>query len=121
MSRFLIPALALALASSACFEGRGTVAYSASASTDAEFVEVNPGVYAVANYNEPVFYANDYYWRYNSGRWYRSNSYRGGWAYATPPRAVVSIDRPQRYVRYRPQSHDRVVIRDSRGRWHHRR
>jgi hypothetical protein len=33
---------------------------------------------------------------------------------------VITIDRPQRYVRYRPQSHDRVVIRDSRGRIHRR-
>jgi hypothetical protein len=120
MRSFLIPAFALALASSACMEGRGTVAYSASGSTDAELVEVNPGVYAVANYDEPVFYNDNYYWRLNSGHWYRSNSYRGGWVNATPPRAVISIDRPQRYARYRPQSHDRVVIRDSRGRIHRR-
>ena len=30
---------------------------------------------------------------------------------------VVSVDRPYRYVRYRPAPRDRVVVRDHRGRW----
>jgi hypothetical protein len=78
-----------------------------------DLVEVRPGVYVVANYDEPVFYSNDAYWRYDSGRWYRSNRWGGGWSYARPPRAVLSIERPQTYVRYRPSS--RTVYRDTRG------
>jgi len=64
---------------------------------------VGNGVYAVTDWNEPVFYADDYYWRYNSGLWYRSPFYYGDWQYyAHPPRAVLQIDRPYNYVRYRP-------------------
>jgi len=64
---------------------------------------VGNGVYAVTDWDEPVFYADDYYWRYNSGLWYRSPFYYGDWQYhARPPRAVLQIDRPYNYVRYRP-------------------
>jgi len=90
--------------------GSGTVAYRGSASAtivaeQPDLVYVSPGVQVIADYDEPVFYTDNYYWRYNSGVWYRSHTYTGGWAYASPPRALVRIDRPYAYVRYRPQGY----------------
>ena len=116
MRRLLIPVV-LALVSSCV--GEGSVAYT-TPSGSVSMVEVNPGVYAVANYDEPVFYSDNFYWRYYGNRWYRSNWYTGGWAVASPPSAVLRIDRPYRYTHYRPARHERIVIRDRAGRWHYR-
>lgn len=80
-------------------------------------VEVRPGLFVIADYHEPVFFADNFYWRFHAGRWYRSTWYGGGWVLARPPSIVVSVDRPHRYVRYRPAPRDRVVVRDHRGRW----
>lgn len=89
----------------------GTVGYSATVSAPApQLVEVKPGVWVVADYDQPVFYANDVYWRYDNGVWYRS-SYLGGWAAVSVdvvPRSVVVIDRPARYRRYRARTGVRV-------------
>jgi hypothetical protein len=112
MIRFIVP-LVIALAT-AC-AGHTTVAYTAPASTT--LVEVRPGLFVLADYHEPVFFADDYYWRLYGGRWYRSTWHGGGWVAASPPSIVVSVDRPHRYVRYRPAPRDRVVVRDHRGRW----
>jgi hypothetical protein len=68
-------------------------------------VYVAPGVQVVADYDEPVFYSDGYYWRYYGNTWYRSNSWQGGWAHYNPPRAVVSIRSPNAYVRYRPNGY----------------
>ena len=66
-----------------------------------ELVYVSPGVQVIADYDEPVFYSDNFYWRYDRGMWYRSRYHTGGWVIATPPPAVARIDRP-RYVHYRP-------------------
>lgn len=65
-------------------------------------VEVSPGVQVVADYDYPVFYSDNYYWRYDNGLWYRSGYLGGGWAvsYDVPVR-VRGIDRPYNYVHYR--------------------
>jgi hypothetical protein len=78
---------------------------------------VAPGVQVVADYDYPVFYADNYYWRYDNGLWYRSNWYTGGWAYATPPYAVSRIERPYEYRRYRPSGYvsRRTHAYDHRG------
>jgi len=67
-----------------------------------ELVEVSPGVQVIADYDEPIFYSDRLYWRYDGGVWYRSPTYSGGWVVATPPPAVLRIDRPRAYVHYRP-------------------
>ena len=89
----------------------GSVGYTATVSAPApQLVEVKPGVWVVADYDQPVFYANDVYWRYDNGVWYRS-SYLGGWTAVSVdvvPRPVVVIDRPARYRRYRARSGVRV-------------
>lgn len=113
MIRFIVP-VAFALIT-AC-AGHTTVGYSASVPSTT-FVEVRPGLFVIADYHEPVFFADNFYWRFHAGRWYRSSWYGGGWVIATPPAIVVSVDRPYRYVRYRPATRDRVVVRDHRGRW----
>jgi hypothetical protein len=121
--RRLLMAFALgtsALAGAGC-AGSGRATYAVSASyTQPELAYVRPGVYVVADYNEPVFYTNNLYWRYDNGRWYSSNYYNGGWRYSTAPRVLYTIDRPYAYVRYRPQTRyvvrgdGRIYVRDHR-------
>jgi hypothetical protein len=80
--------------------------YPASVSSEAyapDLVYAAPGVDVIADYDQPVFYTDNVYWRYDGGTWYRSSSYNGGWQYATPPPAVARIDRPTRFAHYRPQ------------------
>jgi hypothetical protein len=68
-----------------------------------DLVTVQPGVQVVADYDEPVFYVDGFYWRFNDGYWYRSNNYYAGWYfYERPPVAVLRIDRPYAYSHYRP-------------------
>src|SRR5262249_38835090 len=67
-----------------------------------DLVTVSPGVQVIADYDEPIFYSDGFYWRFYSGVWYRSTYYTGGWAYARPPAAIVRIDRPYAYAHYRP-------------------
>lgn len=83
-----------------------------------ELAYVSPGVQVVAGYDQPVFYADNVYWRYDNNRWYRSNYYNRGWVYAAPPRAILSIDRPYRYRNYRSYRaapSNRSYVRDHRG------
>jgi len=82
--------------------GAGCTATVASDPYPPDLVEVSPGVQVIADYNEPIFYSDGLYWRYSGGTWYRSHYYTGGWAYATPPPAVLRIDRPYGYAHYRP-------------------
>ena len=67
-----------------------------------EWVERSGGVYVVADQDEPIFYSDNYYWRYQGGIWYRSGRYRDGWVrYDYAPMRVRSISRPHSYVRVR--------------------
>jgi len=68
-----------------------------------DLVEIGGGVQVIADYDEPVFYTDNYYWRFYGGTWYRSNVYNGGWVvYNDVPYSVRRIDRPHTYARYRP-------------------
>jgi hypothetical protein len=96
--RSIVPAaLVLALAL-----GTGCAATVAADAYGPDLVYVSPGVQVIADYNEPIFYSDGFYWRYYGGVWYRSSYYTGGWVYARPPVAVLRIDRPHAYVHYRP-------------------
>jgi len=107
--RGMILSAALAVAAlGGCF---GEVGYSAGytatpvASGDAsvDLVAVSPGVQVVADYDEPVFFTDGFYWRNYDGYWYRSNNYATGWSYyERPPEVVLRIDRPYTYAHYRP-------------------
>ncbi len=110
MRRLLIMFALTASALAAGCAGRGTVAYSSGvAYQQPSLAYVSPGVYVVADYNEPVFYSDNSYWLYRNNNWYRSNYYDRGWtSYSRPPRAVIGIQRPYAYVRYRPSERYRV-------------
>ena len=82
---------------------RGTVAVSASTP---DMVYVAPGVSVIADYDEPIFYSNGYYWYNHEGVWFRSSYYTGGWtAEYNPPSALIRIERPYAYVHYRPHNY----------------
>src|SRR5690242_1081084 len=68
-----------------------------------DLVTVSPGVQVIADYDEPVFYSDGFYWRYYGDTWYRSPYYDRGWVYAPPPPALLRIDRPYAYRHYRPE------------------
>lgn len=113
--------LAFALFAAATVAGcAGTYAASTdgtitTASYTPDLVYVSPGVQVVADYDEPVFYSNNSYWRYDSGRWYRSRWHNRGWVHIhTPPVSVTRIERPYSYRHYRPAGY---VRREHRGRW----
>ena len=122
--------LLAASAAGGCYVS-GETGYSANYSGGAyvetpDLVEVSPGVQVVADYDEPVFYNEGFYWRFSDGGWYRSNNYSSGWYYyERPPVAVLRIDRPYAYRHYRPNGYvarnrgnyrrPEPVVRDHRG------
>ena len=65
-------------------------------------VEIEPGIQVISDYDQPVFYSDNLYWRYDGGTWYSSRWHDRGWAtsYNVPER-VRRVDRPQSYVHYR--------------------
>ncbi|MGE5185486.1 MAG: hypothetical protein ACM31C_25655, partial [Acidobacteriota bacterium] len=68
-----------------------------------DLVYVQPGVQVIADWNEPIFFVDGFYWRYYGNSWYRSTYYTGGWAYAPPPPVLMRVDRPHQYAHYRPR------------------
>src|ERR1700709_928060 len=71
-----------------------------------DLVYAAPGVQVVADYDDPVFYSDGFYWRYDDGGWYRSNNYAGGFAYwNAPPQAIITINDPGHYRHYRPSGY----------------
>lgn len=95
-------ALALSISMAAAMFTAGCQATVSSPGYSPDLVYVSPGVQVIADYDEPIFYSDRYYWRASGGTWYRSPYYTGGWVAAVPPPAVMRIDRPRAYVRYRP-------------------
>jgi hypothetical protein len=78
-----------------------------------DLVDVGGGVQVIADYDEPVFYTDNYYWRFYGGHWYRSSVYNSGWVvYNDVPYSVRRIDRPHAYVRYRPSGYVPRARRD---------
>jgi hypothetical protein len=96
--------LAMILGAAGC---AGEVGYTATVSSPGyaygpDLVYAAPGVQVIADWNEPIFFTDGIYWRWDGFRWYRSTYYTGGWAYGTPPMAVVRLGRPYAYAHYRP-------------------
>ena len=97
----------------------GQVQYSAQV-TPPELVYINPEVQVIADYGEPIFYKDNYYWRYDGGVWYRSPRHTSGWLrIEVVPIAIRRIESPTAYIHYRGEaraSSDRgPVIRDHRA------
>jgi hypothetical protein len=71
-----------------------------------DLVEAEPGVQVVADYDTPVFFHAGLYWHHDNGGWSSSRTYTGGWAHAaSPPAEIVKIDRPERFVHYKPSGY----------------
>jgi hypothetical protein len=88
-----------------------TVGYSARAR--GRLVSVSPGVWVVEDRPDPVFYSDDYYWRYQGGVWYRSSYDDRSFVVVQPhtvPVHVRTIDRPQRYIHYQAPARARVRV-----------
>ena len=105
MQRILLPVVAaLGLVAGCYTQGDVGVGYSYGYAAPApSMYYVSPGVSVVAYSDYPVFYSDNYYWRYDGGLWYRSSYYNSGWvAWNDVPYGVRSIDRPYRYTRYNP-------------------
>ncbi len=103
---------ALAFSSGACVVS-GRVHTGVYAETPA-MVQLDSGVYVVQDYDQPVFYDSDYYWRYEGGVWYRYGYYDHGWIRVeTVPVRIRTIHHPYAYVHYRGDGGVRVY--DHRG------
>jgi hypothetical protein len=132
--RLLLTAALFAVFATGCYATTsGSVGYggTVTATTVApDLLYVGPGVQVIADYDEPVFYSDGFYWRETGGVWYRSSYHTGGWAYSAPPRAVISIQNRHSYRHYRPAGYvrrggyrdhrdhrynSRPVYRDNRG------
>jgi hypothetical protein len=97
----------------------GQAGYSANATvTTPALVSIDSDVQVIADYDEPIFYSGNYYWRNDGGTWYRSQNHTRGWVRYSAPAAILRIERPAAYVHYhgnasasaRPQP----VVRDHR-------
>jgi len=83
--------------------------------TTPELVYIEPGIQVVVDSDVPIFYTDDYYWRYEGNVWYRSHVASGGWTrHGAPPQHLRRIERPQQYVHYRPRDRG-PVARDHRS------
>lgn len=101
MKRFTMLAILVGALSGACTAG--VVAhpgYVVGATPD--LVEVAPGVKVIADYDEPIFYTDGFYWWYVDGAWYRSTYYTGGWVLVPPPSVIVNIHNPYNWRHHRP-------------------
>jgi hypothetical protein len=94
--------LFLALAGGCAGSGQFTYA---SQATVPDLVVISPGVQVIANYDEPIFYSDNYYWRNEGGFWYRSANHTRGWARVeVAPVRIRAIAQPSAYVRYRAEA-----------------
>ena len=64
--------------------------------TPPALVVVEPGIQVVSDYDEEVFYVDNFYWHRRGDYWYRTNAHNGAWV-QVEPRYV-----PQRLFFYEP-------------------
>jgi hypothetical protein len=126
-----LASLLLAAALAACGSGSGyytTGSVSVSATSTPDMAYLGNGVYVIANYDEPIFYSDGFYWYNANGYWYRSRNYTSGWVSVSRPTYSVSLIRnPYAYRHYRPHNYvvrhrpvpvqriDRPWVRDHRA------
>ncbi len=107
-TNFLRTALLSVLFSTGCVVGdpvqQYPAGYPAGEEDDgADLVEVSPGVEVIADYDEPIFFADDLYWVNRGGFWWSSSWYGGGWGRAGfVPEHIRGIGNPGAYRHYRP-------------------
>lgn len=104
--RNLLLAATFSLGTVACAGGQ----YSAEVTTPS-LVLIEPGIQVVVDSEVPIFYTDNYYWRYQDNTWYRSSYASSGWVrIEVIPQHLRRIERPQQYVRYRPRSHSAPAV-----------
>ncbi len=75
----------------------------------ASYVYVNPNVQVIEDYEYPVFFSNNLYWRNEGGVWYSSSYHDRGWITGVEtPVYIRSIDRPEHFVHYHADVHATV-------------
>lgn len=112
------PALAasLALAVLGCGGGYYQAEVATTSPAYPQYVEaayIDPHVQVIVDSDVPMFYSDNYYWRYYGNTWYRSPYADTGWVaieYYSLPEPVRRIQRPERYVHYRVEPAKRVRI-----------
>ena len=88
-------------------------------------VVVQPGIQVVPDYDEEVFFVDNYYWVRRGPQWYRARDHRGGWVVVEAPRVprpLVAL-RPGHYRHYRHADGPgpgRVKMKHHRGHGHGR-
>jgi hypothetical protein len=108
MKKILLPVVAALGFTAGCYtHGDVGMSYSSGggsyAASGPDLYYYSPGVSVVAYSDDPVFYSDNYYWRYYDGVWYQSPYYNTGWSVSyNVPYGVRSIDRPYSYARFRP-------------------
>jgi hypothetical protein len=101
MLRTMFPTLIAVALTGGCL-GSAQLEYRATISTP-DLVTVTPGIQVIADYDEPIFYTDGFYWRNYDNAWYRSSVYTGSWIYIdSPPVAITRIQQPRIYAHYRP-------------------
>lgn len=57
-------------------------------------VVVEPGIQVVPDYDDEVYYVNEWYWVRNEGRWFRMKGHGGKWVFvedAMVPRVLAAV------------------------------
>lgn len=74
-------------------------------------------VYAVPDIEVDILFYHGYWYRPHDGRWYRSRSYNGPWAYLSPksvPRPLIELPPGHRRI---PQGYHRIPHGDLKKNW----
>lgn len=80
-------------------------------------VVVQPGVQVVEDSDDEVFFVDGFYWCRRDGRWFRTRTHNGGWAFVEErrvPRPIYGLSPGQ----YRHRKHEQPVVVEPRGRPH---
>lgn len=87
-----------------------------------QLVVVQPGVQVVQDYDEEVFFVDDYYWNHRGPNWYRTKTHNGGWALVEPtlvPRAIVGLP-PGKYRKWHAEEkHEKHEEKEDHGKGKH--
>lgn len=70
-------------------------------------VVVQPGVQVVEDYDDEVFFVDNWYWVRRGDRWYRAKDHRGGWVVVENRAVPVTIVKlPPGHYRHWKAKHD---------------
>ncbi len=88
----------------------GSARYSAEATTP-NLVYVSDDVQVIEDYDQPVFFSANMYWRYDNGVWFQSRQHTTGWVrVSTPPAPILRIERPAAYIHFHANANARAAV-----------